>query len=316
VSVADTAVAHVSEGEDPLAQLDAGPIFVCGHIRSGTTWVLDVLGAHPLVANLFESLIFTGNGLGQLLDDFHFSQDLQQSAFGRTVGLGQLLTREEALADLRRLCDAWLAEALEPRHRYLVEKTPADAAAMNALAALYPDASVVHVLRDGRDVAISTAVARRTWQRKEELQDSPREGATDLWRIGLRWQNHVTNVRGHALSLPLPFHEVRYEDMHAKPVESARRLFQFCQIPCDNELLERIVEQTHFSKLPKAGPTQFRRSGQVGGWRREWSRWQLLLFTAAAGEALEQTGYAGPVPKRAQQLRDLLMRFERAKRWM
>lgn len=302
--------------DDPLAQLNAGLIFVCGHIRSGTTWVLDVLGSHPLVANLFESLIFTGNGLGQLLDDFHWNTEFQEQHFGRAVGLGQIMSREEMVADLRQLCDEWLAEALEPHHRYLVEKTPADAAAMNVLATLYPDSAVIHVLRDGRDVAISTAVARRTWQREEKLQESPREGSRDLWRIGLRWDHHVNNVRGHALSLPLPFHEVRYEDMHAKPVETARRLFQFCQIPYDDELLEQILEQTHFSKLTKTGPKQFRRSGKVGGWRHDWSRWQLLLFTAAAGDALERTGYGGPMPKRAQQLRELLMRFERFKRWM
>ena len=302
--------------DDPLAQLDAGPIFVCGHIRSGTTWVLDVLGAHPLVANLFESMIFTGNGFGPLLDDIHWSRELQEETFGRPFGLGQIMTREEMVADLRQLCDSWLADALEPRHRFLVEKTPANAAAMNTLATLYPDASVVHVLRDGRDVAISTAVARRTWQREETLQDSPREGSRDLWSIGLRWDDHVTNVRSHALRLPLPFHEVRYEDMHSAPRETARRLFRFCQIPCDDELLERILEETHFSRLTKKGPRQFRRSGRVGDWKRDWSRWQLLLFTAAAGPALENTGYGGPMPKRAQQLRDILMRFETFKQWM
>jgi hypothetical protein len=187
---------------------------------------------------------------------------------------------------------------------------------MNALAAVYPDASVVHVLRDGRDVAISTATARRTWQRDEKLEDSPREGSRDLWGIGMEWDHHVANVRRHALRLPLPFHEVRYEDMHAAPRETASRLFQFCQIPCDDELLDRILDETHFSKFTTTGPSQFRRAGRVGDWKRDWSRWQLLLFTAAAGPALEETGYAGAMPKRAQQLRDLLMRFERLKEWM
>ncbi len=313
--MADTALEPITQ-EDPLAQLDGGLIFVCGHIRSGTTWVLDVLGAHPLVANLFEPMTFTTNGFGPLLENIHWSRELQEKTAGRPIGMGQIMSREEMVADLRQLCDSWLAEALEPHHRFLVEKTPANAAAMNTLAALYPDASVVHVLRDGRDVAISTAVARRTWQREEKLQDSPREGSTDLWRIGLRWDDHVSNVRAHALRLPLPFHEVRYEDMHSAPRETARRLFQFCQIPCDEELLGRILEETHFSKLARKGPTQFRRSGRVGDWQRDWSRWQLLLFTAAAGPALEETGYGGAMPKRAQQLRDLLMRFERIKELM
>lgn len=278
--------------------------------------MLDVLGAHPQVAHLFESLIFTGNGFAPLLAATHWGHDGHEEAAERRSGLGQLLERDEVLNDVRYLCDRWLSHALEPQHRFLVEKTPADATAMSTLAAIYPDASVIHVLRDGRDVAISTAVARRTWQREETMQDSPRAGSRDLWRIGLSWANHVTTVRAHAMSLPLPFYEVRYEDMHARPRETARELFAFCRIPYDDELLDRILAETHFSKLPKTGAKQFRRTGRVGDWRRDWSRAQLLLFTAAAGEALELTGYGGPMPKRARQLRDLLLRYERFKRWM
>lgn len=301
--------------DDPLAQLEAGPIFVCGHIRSGTTWVLDVLGAHPQVADLFESLIFTGNGLAPLVSDAQWNEG-QTDTFGRQMGLGQFLDQEEVLADVQRLCDRWLARALEPQHRFLVEKTPADARAMATLAKLYPDASVIHVLRDGRDVAISTAAARRTWQRHENMEDAPRSGSRYLWSIGLSWASQASHLRHHAMTLPLPFHEVRYEEMHARPRESARALFDFCGIPCEDALLDDILERTHFSKLPKTGPEQFRRSGKVANWKREWSRGQLLLFTAAAGEVLEQTGYAGAVPKRAEQLRDVMMRWERFKRWI
>jgi len=314
--MASTAAGASATEEDPLAQLEAGPIFICGHIRSGTTWVLDVLGAHPQVANLFESLIFTGSGLGPLLGEMHWQPERHEETFGRPMGLGQLVDREKVLGDVRRLADRWLAGALEPQHRFLVEKTPADTRALSTLAQIYPDASVIHVLRDGRDVAISTAAARRTWQRDEDTPDSPRSGSRGLWRIGLEWDFKVRSLRHHALSLPLPFHEVLYEDMHARPRETARALFRFCAIPCDDPLLDEILERTHFSKLPETGPQKFRRAGKVGGWRRDWSRLDLLLFTAAAGDALEQTGYGGPMPKRAAQLRDLLMRFERFKHWM
>jgi hypothetical protein len=301
---------------DPLAQLEAGPIFIVGHIRSGTTWVLDLLAAHPLVADLFESLIFTGNGLAPLLRDIHWDYEHSEEMFGRRMGLGQFLDREQVLADVRNLCDAWLARRLSPEHRFLVEKTPADALAVDTLAKLYPDASVIHVLRDGRDVAVSTVAARNTWQRREQNQDSPRNGSRHLWAIGLGWAHQVANLRHQALTLSLPFHEVCYEDMHAEPHRTARQLFDFCGSPCDEELLDQLLEQTHFSKLPNTGPDRFRRSGRVGDWRDEWSRMDQLLFSAAAGDVLEQTGYAPPMPKRARQLRDLLMKYEKAKRFM
>jgi hypothetical protein len=308
--------ARLEDENDPLAQLEAGPIFIVGHIRSGTTWVLDVLTAHPQVAGLFESLIFTGNGLAAPLRRMHWDPDRSREMFDREMGLGQILERDEVIDDLRRLAARWLARALEPQHRFLVEKTPADASSVETLATLFPDASVIHVLRDGRDVAVSAAAAQRSWQRRGDGSDPPPVRARHMWQFGLRWSSQVGALRHQALTLPLPFYEVRYEDMHARPRQTARELFDFCGIPVDDDQLEQILEQTHFSKLPRTGPEKFRRSGRVGDWQREWSRTELLLFTAAAGEVLEQTGYAGPVPKRAQQARDLLMRWEKTKRFM
>jgi hypothetical protein len=301
---------------DPLSQLDAGPIFICGHIRSGTTWVLDLLAAHPQVCDLFESLIFTGNGLAPLLREVHWDFERSEKMFSRRMGLGQILPREEVLADVRALSDRWLGRALEPHHRYLVEKTPADAGALHTLAQLYPDASVIHVLRDGRDVAISTAAARRSWQRREEMKDSPRDGSRHLWSIGLQWASQVSNIRGHAMTLALPFYEVRYEEMHARPLETARALFAFCGIPVSEELLAELVDQVHFSKLTRTGPDEFRRSGQVGNWLTEWNHLERLLFSAAAGEVLEQCAYAPELIPQAKALRWLMMRFEALKRFM
>ncbi len=116
------------------------------------------------------------------------------------------------------------------------------------------------------------------------------------------------------MSLPLPFHEVRYEDMQralARPRGS-------CSTSAGSRVTTSCSSRSwsdHFSKLPRTGPA-VSSCGRVGDWHRDWSRTQLLLFTAAAGEALELTGYAGPMPKRAQQVRDLLLRYERLKHWM
>lgn len=300
---------------DPLEQLEAGPIFIVGHMRSGTTWTFDVLNAHPQVAGLFESVIFSV--VGPLLAEHHWDEERHQEIFGRGAGLGQFLSREEVLQDVRDLVDRWLAHALKPEHRFIVEKAPAGAAAVANAAKLYPDAMIVHVARDGRDVAISTAAASASWARgdyKAEPKPLPRRA---LWSIGLGWAGQVSQLRHQAMNhLDLPFHEIRYEDMHAKPRETARALFDFCGISTDDALLEEILEQTHFSKLPKTGEHSFRRRGQAGEWREQWGRWEKLLFSAAAGEALEQMGYAPPMPKRAQQLRWALMQWEKLKGFM
>lgn len=306
----------VATGEARPA-LEHPPIFVVGHMRSGTTWVFDVLSAHDEVAGLFESRIFTGSGVGPLLRDMHWEHERHERMFSRRMALGQILTRDEVIADVRALCDEWFSRALSPGERFLVEKAPADATAVRAFAALYPEARVVHVLRDGRDVAISTAEGRRTWMRAPRATGEAPSERRMLWSIGRNWSSLVKGLRELAARDDgPPVHEVRYEDMHARPRETARALFDFCGIPAGDGALERILDETHFSKLEKTGPGSFRRSGLVGEWRGRWTAWDRLLFSAAAGETLHATGYAGPKSRRARVLHWVLMRYERLKRFM
>lgn len=306
----------MAAAQSPLEQLDAGPIFVVGHMRSGTTWVFDLLEAHSQVAGLFESLIFTSSGVAPLLRDVHWQPDRNEEIFGRVLGLGQIVGREQALEDVRALCDRWLGGVLEPQHRFIVEKAPADTLAVETVARLYPDASIVHVLRDGRDVAVSTAAARSSWARRDHLAEPGQPQSRRLWGIGLGWARRVETLRHQGMNLSLPFHEVRYEDLHAAPRDTLADLYSFCGIPYDDALLSDVLERTSFSSHEDRGEHRFRRHGQVGDWREQWSRWEQLLFSAAAGEALEATGYAPPPPRRARQLRRVLLRYEALKRFM
>jgi hypothetical protein len=254
--------------------------------------------------------------IAPLLGDHHWDEERHREIFDRNAGLGQFLGREQVVEDVRDLVDRWLARALAPEHRFIVEKAPAGAGAVAAVAQLYPDALIIHVARDGRDVAISTAAARGSWARGDYKAEPEPLHSRALWQIGLGWAAQVSQLRQQAMTLSLPFHEVRYEDMHATPRETAQQLFAFCAIPTDDALLDHILEQTHFSKLTHTGEHSFRRTGQAGGWRQQWGRWEKLLFSAAAGEVLEQLGYASAMPKRAEQLRRVLMRWEKVKGFM
>lgn len=301
---------------EPLAQLDRPPIFVVGHMRSGTTWVFDVLSAHPLVAGVFESRIFTMEAVAPLLQKVHWETERHVEMFGRDMGLGQVLSREDVVADVRGLCDDWLSRVLEPQHRFLVEKSPADSVAVETFAAIYPGAAVVHVLRDGRDVAVSMSAARGGWMAPEGQPVEQPPVWRQLWSTARGWQGQVRRLRELSQTLALPLHEIRYEAMHARPHETARALFEFCGIPCDDDLLADLLDRTHFSNLIETGPSSFRRSGRVGDWRREWSRRDRVLFAAGAGDMLAELGYA-PTPAPGVRLtRRALLAYEALKRVM
>jgi hypothetical protein len=265
----------------PLRQLAAGPIFIVGCARSGTTWVYDIFTAHPQVAGVLESWIFSaGLGMGIFLKDSHWKAG---GAEGPT-GIGQLMSREELTEEMRTISARWLSRALRPKDRYLVEKTPGHIYTIDAIAAVYPEARFVHVLRDGRDVVVSMRAASTSWATSWERERTV-DGASRIWWEAVRRARHV------GAQLPGRFLEVRFEALKSDPFGSYRRLFDFCSIPYDDGFLERVHRETAFEHRSSGGEDRFRRSGRVGEWRERFTHRDALAFARATGTALQETGY-------------------------
>jgi hypothetical protein len=270
-------------GGDPLAQLVAPPLFVVGHARSGTSWVLDIFRAHPLVCGVFESMIFErGNGMVGLLGGAHWGGD-------RPHGLAELMTRDEAVAEVRRAASRLLAKRLQPHHRYLVEKTPAHAQRIAEIAEVFPGSQFVHVVRDGRDVWVSAREARRSWARSWRTLPAGLEVA----RTAHRWQATLEAVRAQAAAVGHDrVLEVRYEALRADPKAGYRGLFDFAGIPYDDDVLDHIYAQTDFDVSGRAGdPSGFYRAGRVGDWRGGIGLVEGLVFNAFGGSGLVDAGY-------------------------
>jgi hypothetical protein len=272
----------VDQTDDPLAQLAAPPIFVVGQARSGTTWVHDIYRAHPLVRGVFESRLFERtNGIVGLLGSGHWG-----GRAGR--GVGQLADRDTVVAEMRRFAGRLLAAGLQPRHRYLVEKTPSHARVMREITEVFPGSRFVHVVRDGRDVWVSAREARRTWARN--WQRLPL--GLELARTAHAWQSTIEAVREQAAALGPNVLEVRYEDLRADPFAAYRRLFDFATIPYDDDVLQRIFERTDFASTPRAADTTgFYRGGRVGDWRGGMQPLSGLVFNVMAGRMLVDMGY-------------------------
>lgn len=256
-----------------------------GHPRSGTTWTYDILTAHPLVAGIFESWLFAG--FASLMAPEHWDQshlaDLQEVTGYRT-GLSQLIRRDELLADLREQAAKWMARALGPGDRYLVEKSPVHVLHVPLIANLFPEARFILVVRDGRDVVSSVRAAGRSWS--PHWAPAGRRMVTH-WARSWAQDAHLTHSFDRH---PAVATTVRYETLRANPRAEARRLFEFCGIPCSPDELDGIVERTSLAAQP-TGEDRFRRNGRSGDWKRDWSRIERLLFERTAGTALRDLGY-------------------------
>jgi hypothetical protein len=104
----------------------------------------------------------------------------------------------------------------------LGDKTPHYFAIAPELATLYPDAKFIHLVRDGRDVAISWIDAG--WQR--------------YYEPGFEWPMAIAALDRDRTAYPDRVLEVRYEDLVHRPDEVARRICVFLGETFEQSMLD------------------------------------------------------------------------------
>jgi hypothetical protein len=118
----------------------------------------------------------------------------------------------------------WLLDrSVEPGATHWIEQTPANIDRADDLLATFPDARLLNVIRDPRDVAAS--ITRAWWG-----PDDPTVVAANLVTSWQRWQRFMnTSPRAERAEV------VRFEDLRATPDEVCRRLWSTmgCQPSAD-----------------------------------------------------------------------------------
>jgi hypothetical protein len=266
------------------------PVFVVGVPRSGTTWVQRILASHPQAWPLLETYLFSRQvGLGALFQRLPPPVPNDSSHELPPPGIGRIFSRAELVAELRAIATRWLRLASDPEATFVIEKSPWHLSDVDLIAEVLPGARFVHVVRDGRDVAVSLVAARRSWSDYggSRIAATVREAA-EAWAAGIQKGELARAALGRRLL------EIRYEEIHADRRAAFRRLFDHCGMPYDEGLLERALELTDFKHLPEPhGEGHLYRGGRVGDWRPSLGLAQAWRFDRAAGATLRDTGYEG-----------------------
>lgn len=266
----------MSRAESPL---HGRLIFLVGARRSGTNWLGRVIGAHPdVVAVPAETHLFS-HGIRPLADRVHHGP----ASSNRTGSI--YMDREEFLDGLRDLVDrifAGLYDALrhdEPLDGRLLERTPWHAFALDLIGAVYPDAFVVHMVRDGRDVGRS--LVAQDWG-PDRISDAAEE-----------WRSTIQSVRRAASDIPDPrFIEVRYEELLRDPRSLVPDVYSRLGLPAGDQIVDVALAEAgvHFNVDPGSPRVQ------AGKWREEWSAREIREFERVAGGTLDELGYERAVP--------------------
>jgi hypothetical protein len=240
-------------------------IFAFGARRSGTFWLQRILTAHPEVAAVPSETYLFEYGIRPLLGCFHHGTR-------SSTTVGKVYADREALLDATRdFCDRMLAPFLEPGARYLSERSPGHAKAVDVIAPVYPDARLIHIIRDGRDVARS--LVARSWG-----PDSVAEAARE-------WRDSILQAREHAPEGR--YLEVGYELLLGDLEGGIRALYSWLELPCDDATLQGALAVAH---RPINEDPNNPRIGS-GKWRETFGEAELEAFEAEAGELMESLGY-------------------------
>ena len=193
------------------------PIFIVGMPRSGTTLVEQILASHPEVYGAGE-LIRIPN-LAQRLLGAGDAAPLPEAAAG--------LAREDIEAAARDYLDYVGARAGAAART--TDKLPENYHHLGFIAAMFPNARIVHVGRNPMDVCVSNYLVRFQWGH--------------AWSYGLdslahEYRAYERLMRHWRAVLPLPVHEQSYESLVGSLESESRRLVEFCGLDWDERCLD------------------------------------------------------------------------------
>jgi hypothetical protein len=177
------------------------------------------------------------------------------------------------------------------------DKTPRYRASMRLIQGLLPEARMIHLVRDGRDVALSL---REVWF-----------GTRSIEKAALDWKAAIEVARREAKSLR-HYMEIRFEDLILDPARTLKQICEFIEIAWHPAMLdyhlqsrERLQElraplpardgrpiapaeriATHTMATREPDPEK------IGVWKSRMAPADRKKFEALAGDLLEDLEYA------------------------
>jgi hypothetical protein len=278
-------------------------VFVVGCPRSGTTLLQRMLDNHPALAVINDSH-FIPAAIGGLrpAGDLALTPEIVdrartfRSRTGKTgffrLGLPDALVEDAAIRSRTYpgFVTELYSEVARLRHKPLAgEKTPDYVHHLQTLYRLFPWARIVHVIRDGRSVALSL----REWAAvgkgpaRYELWTSEPVAMCALW---WRWQVRSGLRDGRDLGAT-HYREVRYEELVADPARVLRDLVDFIELPFAPEMLRYHEGKVRDDPGLSAKQAWLPPVRGLRDWRTAMSATDLEVFEAVAGDLLTELGY-------------------------
>jgi hypothetical protein len=239
-------------------------VFIVGSPRSGTTFLAGAVGSQPGFVDLGEV------------------QPVKVNT-ERWASISEADAATELRSTLERVRRLSFVRDLRP-----IEQTPELSFAVGAAVRAYPQATVLHIIRDGRDVVCSLLEKGwlrerrghddvgqpygpyvRSWVEPERREEFAR--ASEATRAAWAWRRYLTAAR----AVPEHTLEIGYEEIAADPAEAA----------------ERVAQRLESDPAPLAEAFGLVHGRSIGRWRKDLTAEQVEDVEREAGTLLRELGY-------------------------
>jgi hypothetical protein len=337
--MSETAAASATgQQERSGAKRDAGsersqrPVFVMGCHRSGTNLLYDTLlsaggfavyrGYLPIYKILMPKFGHPSNpeSRKRIVDTFMRSKGFTRTGLDAAQLSGKLMAECRTGGDFIRIVMDEVARQ-QSVNRWAVYD-PDNVLHVPRIKADLPNALFVHIIRDGRDIALSL-------MKMGEFRPFPwSRQARGLLETAVYWDWMVQNGRRHGRKIPADYIEIRYEDLVTDPRRTLATLGQFLDHDLDYERIQNTklgrLRETNSSFRDEASQT---RENPVNRWKERLSGQEIADLEALIGPSLEESGYAlttdltgaaekGRISLRNRWLAAAYPRFLAAKLWL
>ena len=271
------------------------PFFIVGSGRSGSTLLRVILCSHSRITIPPETYF-----ISPLVERLPINKKLDEDQIALAV---EIITGHYRWPDMGMTKEKLVANIQKGKHTYLREiinivyddhlsrenreiwgdKTPAYIAIVPQLLDLYPDARIIHLVRDGRDVAKSF---QSTGWCGPWLHENTRE-----------WKDAINLFQQYRIQYPsISIYEVRYEDLVLDTEGTVRNLCDYLSIDYETGMLDWFnavdgkipAREAHIHSKLKRKPGR----EDVYRWKTEMSRREILVVESFIYKELRSAGYS------------------------
>ncbi len=292
--------------------------FIVGHARSGTTLLARLIRLHPEVHCNWQAHFFTRQPLLKSLVDSREMEEWLTRKSNRWNGgedLSPSVMRASADFIMERDAKRFGAEK-----RIVGDKSPNslnDGESIRLMHAVYPDARLINIVRDGRDTLISQRFRNfveeskyLTTEDKQIMADlradqrpftsGERSIFTEKWlrQNAEGWVRNLRETEAEGQKLyGENFYQFRYEDLLANPFAEMQKVWKRFGVDVADSLESQIFDEMNsnpdqkWQKQRNESIADFLPKGKAGNWQNIFTARDLAVFNEIAGETLKKWRY-------------------------